>query len=76
MPGGFPLGQVLQSAAVQGKDTTSMAGEAGQLKHLCSRIKQDRAMLLRQRAEIDTMLREMEVIEAQCHTTLAQLETA
>lgn len=51
-------------------------GEAGQLKHLCSRIKQDRAMLLSQRAEIDTMLREMEVIEAQCHTTLAQLETA
>ena len=51
-------------------------GEAGQLKHLCTRIKQDRAMLLRQRAEIDTMLREMKAIEAQCRSTLAQLETA
>ncbi|MDH3714820.1 MAG: MerR family DNA-binding transcriptional regulator [Gammaproteobacteria bacterium] len=51
-------------------------GEAGQLKHLCTRIKQDRAMLLQQRAEIDTMLREMDVIEAQCRSALAQLETA
>ena len=51
-------------------------GEAGQLKHLCTRIKQDRAMLLRRRDEIDTMLREMDVIEAQCRSTLAQLETA
>jgi len=51
-------------------------GEAGQLRHLIDRIDQDRAMLLRQRAEIDTILREMEVIEAQCRNTLAQLETA
>jgi len=51
-------------------------GEAGQLKHLCVRIEKDRAMLLRQRAEIDTILREMEVIEAQCRSTLARLGTA
>ena len=51
-------------------------GEAGQLRHLCTRIKQDRAMLLRQRADIDTILREMDVIEAQCRNTLEQMETA
>ena len=51
-------------------------GEARQLRHLCTRIKQDRAMLLRQRADIDTILREMDVIEAQCRNSLEQLETA
>ena len=68
---GLPLKEVGEIIEMYNVDR----GEARQLQHLCTRIQEDRAMLLRQRAEIDTLLLEMDTIEARCRESLAALES-
>lgn len=48
------------------------AGEAGQLHSFIEKIRERRASLLEQRAEIDTVLAEMTSLEQQCEATLAK----
>jgi len=66
---GLPLKEVGEIVDLYDSDR----GEARQLEHLCARIQEDRAMLLRQREEIDTILLEMDSIEARCRESLAAL---
>ncbi len=54
----------------------SEPGEAGQLRHLMARIAERRAVLQRQRADIDRMLADMTEIEARCEQALAALKSA
>jgi len=51
----------------------SEPGEAGQLRHLIDRIAERRAVLRRQRADIDQTLADMAAIEARCAERLAAL---
>ena len=48
-------------------------GEAGQLRHLMARIAGRRAVLRRQRADIDQTLADMDAIEARCAQRLDAL---
>ena len=48
-------------------------GEAGQLRHLVTRIAERRAVLESQRADIDQTLADMAEIEARCDQALAAL---
>ena len=49
----------------------SEPGEAGQLQHLTAKIAERRAMLERQRADIDQTLADMAEIETRCEQALA-----
>ena len=54
----------------------SEPGEAGQLRHLMARIAERRAVLQRQRADIDRMLADMTEIEARCEQALGAMGPA
>ena len=47
-------------------------GEASQLRYFIERIKGRRAVLLKQREDIDIVLREMDALEVQCSNILAE----
>ncbi len=65
---GFPLKEIGEIIDMYNGER----GEARQLRHMCARIRDDRAMLLRRRDEIDAVLREMDAIESQCLNSLAE----
>ena len=51
----------------------SEPGEAGQLHYFINKINARRTVLKQQRDDIDVTLNELDVIEKQCHKTLARL---
>ncbi|GAB4356318.1 MAG: MerR family DNA-binding transcriptional regulator [Gammaproteobacteria bacterium] len=54
----------------------SAPGEVGQMHYFLKKIRERRAILLQQQADIEVLLEELDAIEAQCENQLAQMATS